>query len=69
MKSQTCELLNVRVGSMKYKHVLLIDLAFIAFTTYLYRNHADNLFFLFLIALNVGLAAFHYRAAKRQLSK
>ena len=69
MNSQTCELMNVRVGSMKYKHVLLIDLAFIVFTAYVYCNHSDNLFFLFLIALNIGVAVFHYRAAKRQLSK
>ena len=69
MNSQTSELMNVRVGSMKYKHVLLIDLAFIVFTTYIYSNHADNVFFLFLIALNVGLAIAHYKAAKRQLLK
>jgi hypothetical protein len=69
MNCQTEELLNARVGSMKYKHVLAIDLIWVAFTAYLYIHHAGNFFFLVLIAVNVCVAFIHYRAAKAQVVK
>lgn len=69
MNNQTEELLNARVGGLKYKHVLLIDSAFIAFTAYLYVHQSDNLFFLLLIVVNVCVALLHYKSAKARAGR